>query len=245
MYPERIGPEQVSDYLDIHAKPGRPVPANRERGCLSSMISWLMRSPLRPPSLMVNPCMRKSGVKRNTETKRERYVTDEEYLAVYAAGCKSVQIMMEPTFRTLQRPESNIASWTTSIVRRKGGGKLLHPRQGKTKRLMGIGLEGRLLDLVESIAGTDTKVNSIHQPLVSTLDGDHYTYDGICAMLKKAIKKVRAKHTEDGGPLADMLSFGFRDLKGKRPQTCGSTGRHPKMSKRSAATTTKPTPRST
>jgi len=215
MYPERIGPNHVSAYLDLHAKAGRPVPANRERACLSSMISWLMRSPHRPPSLMVNPCMRKSGVTRNAESKRERYVDDLEYQAVYQVASKSVQIMMELTFRTLQRPESDIVGWNTNIVKTRGDKKSLHFRQGKTGRLMDIALEGSLLELLESIVGTDDKVKRIHQPLVATLDGHHYTYDGISAMLKKAIGKVRAQHRKTGGPLSDMPSFGFRDLKGK------------------------------
>lgn len=215
MFPERLGSNHVSSYLELHAKAGRPVPANRERACLSSMISWLMRSDERPPSLKVNPCMRASGVFRNPESKRERYVTDEEYRAVYDAASKSVQIMMELTFRTLQRPESDIVAWTTAIIKRKGEGRILHFRQSKTGRLMEIALAGRLQELIDSIVGTDDKVLKFRQPIVANLAGEAYTYDGISAMLKKAIAKVRAKHKETGGPLAMMESFGFRDLKGK------------------------------
>jgi integrase len=55
----------------------------------------------------------------------------------------------------------------------------------------------------------------LHQPLVHNLKGEAYTYSGISAMLKKAQDKVRAVHKKKGGPLANMPSFGFRDLKGK------------------------------
>lgn len=207
-----VRPNHVSAYLQAHALAGRPVPANREKACLSSCISWVLRRKDCPPGLTVNPCMRKSGVVRNEETKRERYVEDLEYQEVFAVASKSVQLMMELTFRTLQRPESDIISWTPAIVKRKGDGKVLHFRQSKTKRLIDIGLHGRLQELVESAIG---KVPVLHQPLVHTLKGDAYTYDGLCAMLKKAIDKVRKAHTKSNGPLANMPSFGFRDIKGK------------------------------
>lgn len=215
MFPEKIGPNNIDSYLDMHAKAGRPVRANREKACLSSMISWLLTRDDRPPGMLVNPCMRKSGVKRNPEGKRERYVDDEEYQAVYEAASKSVRIMMELTFRTLQRPESDIVGWTTSVIKRRGEGKTLEFRQQKTGRLMSISAEGRLGDLIDSILGPDPKVSKLRQPLVATLDGKHYTYDGISAMLKKAIYRVRAEHLKNGGPLANMEGFGFRDLKGK------------------------------
>ena len=68
MLPSQIGPHHVTEYLDIGAKAGRPVPANRERACLSSCMSWMLRSNV--GGLLVNPCMRSAGVRRNAETKR-------------------------------------------------------------------------------------------------------------------------------------------------------------------------------
>ena len=87
IFPEQITPHMVQAYLAYNAQlsPPRPVPANRERAFLSSCLSWLLREG-KVPGLTVNPCMRASGVQRNPETQRDRYVTDEEYRAVYAAG---------------------------------------------------------------------------------------------------------------------------------------------------------------
>lgn len=214
-------PSHVNTYLEENAKAGRPVPANREKACLSSMISWVLRRPDCPPRLVVNPCMQKSGVVRNKEGKRERYVTDEEYLAVFEEEPKSTRILMELTFRTLQRPESDIVGWTSDIVRRKGETKILQFHQGKGARdgqlgrLMEIAVTGRLQALIESVLGTDDKVTTIRQPLVARLDGEEYTYSGISSNLKKAIARVRKNHKAKGGALANMPSFGFRDLKGK------------------------------
>jgi len=211
--PTAITPAMVQGYLELNANldPPRPVPANRERAGLSSCISWLIRTG-KVPGLVVNPCMRASGVQRNPESKRERYVTHEEYRAVYAAGNRSVRLAMELVYRTLQRPEVDVLAWTPANVRHKDGGKVLHFRQSKTKRLIDIALTGALGDLVREAIG---EVPQLHQPILHRLDGEAYTYDGLSAMLKQAQAKVRLNHKKIGGPLADMPSFGLRDLKGK------------------------------
>lgn len=213
--PEQVEPAMVQQYVDAGAALGRPVPANRERAALSAMLSWLLRQPGAAPALRINPCMRASGVRRNTERQRERYVTHAEYRATYAAAGPSVRLMMELVYRTLQRPEVDVLAWTPAIVRTKGTGagssssssspagsseRVLRFRQSKTGRQIDIALVGRLDELVRQAIGD---VPVLHQPLVHTLAGHGYSYDGISAMLKRAQKA------------AGVASFGFRDLKGK------------------------------
>ena len=198
MQPSQIGPHDVTAYLDIGARAGRPVPANRERACLSSCMSWMLRGNM--GGLTVNPCMRAAGVKRNTERKRERYVTDAEYTAVHAVAPAQVRLMMELVYRTLQRPEVDVLAWTPANVRKKAGEAVLSFRQHKTKRLIDIALSGQLGELVTAAIG---EVPVLHQPIVHTLVGTAYSYDGLSSMLKRA--QVKAK----------VASFGFRDLKGK------------------------------
>jgi integrase len=212
-YPEQITPDMVQAYLEFNASlsPPRPVPANRERAFLSSCISWLLRTG-KVPGLKVNPCMRSSGVQRNPERKRERYVTNEEYLAVYEAGNRAVRLAMELVYRTLQRPEIDVLAWTAADVRKKDGGKVLHVRQHKTGRVLDIALEGALGELVEQAIGT---VPTLRQPILHRLDGKPYTYDGLSAMLRQAQDRVRSTHSKVSGPLATMAPFGLRDLKGK------------------------------
>lgn len=212
-FPERIEPHMVQGYLAFNAnlKPPRPVPANRERAFLSSCLSWMIREG-KVPGLKVNPCMRASGVVRNPESKRERYVTHDEYRAVYDAGNRAVRLAMELVYRTLQRPEVDVLAWTPANVRSKDGGKVLHFRQSKTGRLIDIALVGQLGALVSEAIG---EVPMLRQPILHRLDGGAYTYDGISAMLRQAQDKVRAAHAAKKGPLSDMPSFGLRDLKGK------------------------------
>ncbi len=209
MTPYDIRPDHVQSYLDIGAKQGRPVPANRERACLSSCLSWLISNGL-CPGLTVNVCMRASGIKRNTESKRERYVEHDEYQDVYEESGTSVRAMMVLTYRTLQRPESDIINWTSNVVTRKDGERILRFKQYKTKKTVDIALDGRLAELIDQLLG---KVPALHVPLIKTLKGESYTYDGLSANLKKAIARANAKRKQEGKPR--IASFGFRDLKGK------------------------------
>jgi integrase len=209
MLPSDIGPHHVTDYLDIGMKTDRGVRANRERACLSSCISW-MRNNHGALHGKANPCMRASGVQRNAETERDRYVTHEEYRAVFAAGTRAVRLMMELVYRTLQRPEIDVLAWTPANVVKKAGAPVLRFEQSKTRRKIDIGLEGQFEEIVTEAIG---EVPVLHQPIVHTLKGEAYTYDGLSAMLKQA--QARVRKNKDLPQLKDMPSFGFRDLKGK------------------------------
>lgn len=199
MLPAEIGPHHVAEYLDIGANAERGTRANRERATLSSCISWMLRTN-QAGGLTTNPCMRSAGVKRNAEQARERYVTDAEYRAVYKVAPPQVRLMMELVYRTLQRPEVDVLAWTPANVQTKAGEKVLHFRQAKTARLIDIALSGQLGELVHRAIGD---VPQLRQPIVHTLAGTAYTYDGISSMLKRSQVK------------AGVVAFGFRDLKGK------------------------------
>ena len=205
--PQQIEPHHIDAYLKEGAKEGRAVRANRERAALSSCISWMLRN--RHGGLKINPCMRASGIQRNSETARARYVTDAEYQAVYEEAPPTVRLLMELTYRTLQRPESDILGWTAAVVKQSPeGGRVLAFQQRKTGRGVQIAVTGDLAALLDQAIGA---VPVLHQPIVHTLTGEAYSYSGISAMLKRAQGKARQKHKA----LAKMPAFGFRDLKGK------------------------------
>jgi integrase len=209
MTPLDLDPDMVQDFLATNAELGRPVPANREKAALSSCMSWLIRTG-KVPGLKINPCLRASGIKRNPEAKRDRYVTHDEYRDVWAVAHKSVRLMMELTYRTLQRPESDIITWTTEVLLTEDSQRKLHFRQGKTKKWMKVLLTSELDGLIRQGMGTVTKLK---QPIVRTRLGEAYSYDGLSAMLKRSITKANKLRQAAG--LVPMPSFGFRDLKGK------------------------------
>ena len=131
MYPVGIEPLHGAEYLDTNLELGRSVRANREKACLSSMFTWLIRTG--QGGVKSNPC---KGVKRNKETKRDRYVEDDEMHATLATVSVQVSSMAELVYRTLQRPEDTIA-WTGRNLtdRRDADGRLvriIRTRQGKT-----------------------------------------------------------------------------------------------------------------
>lgn len=209
MLPTHIEPNHVQQYLELGANAGRPVCANREKACLSACLSWLIRTG-QVEGLTVNVCMRASGIKRNPETKRDRYVTHDDYRDVFAAAPDSVQAMMEITYRTLQRPESDILDWTVANLVTKGAKRILRVRQGKTGKTVDIALTPDIDELLDRLIGS---IPRIRKPLICTRLGRRYTYGGISAMLKRAIKNANQLRAMQGKDKIE--SFGFRDLKGK------------------------------
>lgn len=210
MLPEHLEAHHVQSYLKAGLEADRPVRANREKACLSSCISWMIRTDR--TKLKVNPCMQKSGTRENSESKRDRYVTNEEYQAVYEAAGTQVRVLMELTYRTLQRPESDLIYWTPKVLGRDPhtGQRIITFEQGKTKTRLKIAMTENLERLIDRVTGAKPRMD---QPLIHTRDDESYTYSGITSMLGKAINKVNKEREKRG--LDKIPSFGFRDLKGK------------------------------
>lgn len=220
MTPADVLPTDVQEYLSIGAEQGRPTQSNREKSCLSACFSWLLRKG-HCDGLMVNPCMRASGVQRNRESVRDRYVTHEEYREVFDQAPQQVKDLMTLTYRTLQRPESDIILWTAANITQKDGKRIIRNEQNKvqgtTGKVVDIELTSELSSLVSRLIGTVPKIG---RPLIHTTKGkgkrqpgEGYTYDGISAMLRRAIQKANEARAKKNIP--PMESFGFRDLKGK------------------------------
>lgn len=208
-----IKPTHVQSYLNAQEKLERPVQGNREKACLSSLLSWLLVREDSP--ITVNPCMRQSGVVRNEESKRDRYVTHDEYREVFAVATRSERLLMEITYRTLQRPQSDIIRWTTEHLKLVDGRRALSFRQNKTKRQHQVFLTPELERLLPAPPG---KVVSLAErrnpePLVRKLNGKFYTYTGLYTMLQRSIATANVRRAARG--IAPMEPFGYRDLKGK------------------------------
>lgn len=208
--PLDVTPDAVQAMLRAGAEAKRARRANLERACLSACFGWLLREK-KVDGLQVNPCLRGSGVQRNPEKKRERYVTNDEYRDVWAEAGRAERLMLELTYRTLQRPESDILLWDRSAVVLRQGRRFLSFVQNKTGRDMLIAFSPELEQLIP--ARVVVKMDREADPLVATLKGEHYTYDGLSSMLKRAIKAANKKRAAAGQP--PIPSFGYRDLKGK------------------------------
>ncbi len=207
--PLDVEPTDVQAFLRAAAEEGRPKRGNLERAALSSCFGWLLREG-KVAGLKFNPCLRGSGVQRNPEKKRVRYVTDAEYREVYALATRSEKLLMELTYRSLQRPESDLILWKSNVVVNEVAGRFLRFKQNKTGTNMVIAMSDELDVLIPRPQGN---VRQLVEPLVRKMDGGFYTYDGISAMLRRSIKAANKLRLARG--LTPMESFGFRDLKGK------------------------------
>lgn len=205
--PQDLTPQMVQDFLEVNEELGRGQRGNKEKAALSSCISWLIRTG-KVPGLVINPCLRASGVKRNPGKARDRYVSHDEYSEVFALAAPNVKLLMQLTYRTLQRPESDIILWDRGHII---NGTELNFTQNKTGRKMRIALDPDLIALLKN--KISNKVVYLSEPLIQKTDGKAYTYSGLTSMLLRYIKKANEARAVHG--IAPMQSFGFRDLKGK------------------------------
>ncbi|CAE6824025.1 Tyrosine recombinase XerC [Paraburkholderia aspalathi] len=211
MTPASIEPKHIGLYLDLCAENGRPVRGNREKACLSSCFTWLIRKG--KGSVKSNPCL---GVKRNKETKRERYVEHEEYRAVRALAARQVRGLLDLTYRTLQRPEDIILWGPESIVhKREPDGsirRVIRNDQGKTGTTVDIAVTPEIDTILAELRDTGPLPGPgktwIHQR-----NGLPYTYSGLCSMLHRYIAKANRLRQEKGLPAIE--SFGPYDMKAK------------------------------
>lgn len=189
-----IIPADVGEYLD-HRGIKAWVRANRERALLSALFTWLMRKP--ETGVTVNPCR---GVKRNTETKRKRYVSHEELAAVTSIAVRSIWRWLMLIYRTAQRPEDCLQAGPRNVRRLPDGRRVLRIEQGKTGAVVEIVVTQEIDDI---LVDSGSVVVDLDRPFVCTEDGKPYTYDGASAMLRRYVKKC------------GLTDFGARDLRAK------------------------------
>lgn len=79
-------------YLDARARNNAPVSGNRELAIISTAWNWALE---RDYILHTNPC---NVVKPNPEAARERYVTEDEYDAVFAMAPGYIKQAMEMAY---------------------------------------------------------------------------------------------------------------------------------------------------
>lgn len=220
MLPTEVQPHHVGDYLDLSLEAGRSRRGNMEKAILSACFSWLIRKG--HAGVLRNPC---AGIRRNPEKKRDRYVEDAEMAAVLADAPKQVWGLAHLVYRTLQRPE-DIIRWTPRniVQRRLPDGRtvrVIRNRQAKTGAEVDIEVTPEIDAILTRLAGG--KVTGM--TLIHRLDGKPYSYDGLCAMLKRRQKAVRQAHLDQPEhPLAKMAPWGFYDLKGKGATDMWQTG---------------------
>jgi site-specific recombinase XerD len=190
---KKLLPEHVRKYMDIKGQKSK-VQANRTLSLLSRIFSWGFER----GHVTTNPC---KGVRRFTESERTRYITDEEYKALYDHSPVPVQVAMELSYVCAAR-QGDVLKMTKSHLMADG----IFIKQGKTGKQQIKAWTPRLRAAVQLASTIQTKHGSIY--VLPTSSGTAYTGGGFRAIFTKARDAAREK-------TGLMLDFTFHDIKAK------------------------------
>jgi integrase len=196
MRPADIRPVHVAKYLDLRGETA-PVRANREKAMLSHIYSMAMRWGI----VDANPCR---GVARNTETPRDRLVTDRELCGFIAhtAGSETGTLLALTAwlaYLTVQRRGDLL---TLRLDRITDEGILI--QQGKTGAKVLIEWTPKLRECVAEIRALPRPVRGLF--LICNRAGQPYTDSGFKALWGRAM----TAWVNEGGE-----RFHFHDLRAK------------------------------
>lgn len=119
MNPNNIKPEHIRKYMDKRGLKSR-TQANREKTFMSRVFRWGYERGF----VKGNPC---KGVKQYKEIARQRYVTDNEYNALYSVSPMIIQIAMELAYLCCAR-QGDVLSLRKDQLMEAG----IYIKQGKT-----------------------------------------------------------------------------------------------------------------
>lgn len=196
MDPDTVKPQHVRKYMDKRGVTA-PTQANREKAFFSLFYSWAYERGM----VKGNPC---KGVRQFKEEARDRYITDEEYQALYSVSPLIVRIAMELAYVCCAR-QGDVLGLTKQQLLKEG----IFIKQGKTGKKQIKAWSPHLLEIIESanalpLVDGVCSLYVIHQPR-----GQRYTADGFNSRWQKARDAARAAFPE----LA--FDFTFHDLKAK------------------------------
>lgn len=185
-----IKPEHIRRYMDARGKKSR-VQANHEHSSMSRVFRWSYQRGY----VHGNPCV---GVDKYPKPQRDRYITDEEYVAIFESATPAVRAAMEIAYLCAARV-SDVLKMDWNQIMDKG----IFIQQGKTGIKQIKAWNDRLRAAVE-----------ICQPwgnegaVIRTMYGERYSYKGF----NEAWRKARTGASEKLGRALDCT---FHDLKAK------------------------------
>lgn len=194
---DAIKPHHVRGYLDARGQTAK-ARANREKALLSHLYNkareWgYTDSP--------NPCQ---GVKGFTESGRDRYVTDAEFLAVRAHADPTLQDAMDLALLTGQRPADVLKIKRADL--RDGA---LFVAQNKTGAKRAIEVVGELAEVIERIANRTRERHSDY--LIQDDNG-------------RPLSMLAMRGRFDKARRAAGVNFQFRDIRAKTASDTGDLG---------------------
>lgn len=193
MEPAEVTPVDIYKYRDIRGKISQ-TGANRELALLSHVFSYAIEW----GAVTANPC---KGVRKFSEKRRTRYITDQEFKAVYDMGSALLRSMMEIAYLTgLRRGD------ITRIKRQDLTEEGLQVHVEKTDRNLLFEWTDELRTAVANAKRIRPTIASMY--LYCNRQGKPYTDDGISAMWQRLMNKALEK-----GAIQER--FTFHDIRRK------------------------------
>lgn len=190
--------------------------ANREKSCLSSVMTAAVEWGL----MKTNACRE---VPKLHEGERDRYVSDDEFMAVYELATPTLQIAMDLATITGQRegdllklPCNDPRVYTKQgMVFKLGKSKRRHPRHGQiveTAKTLVVEWSPELRAVIERARSLGPQ---LRPALICTTEGERYTESGFRSNWHKLLVKATTPGP-NGEPPALAEWFTFHDLRAKR-----------------------------
>ncbi len=171
---EDVEPHHVARYLDEHP---HKTAANRDKAVLSAVYSYALRRGLATR----NPCRE---IRRHTERRRERYVTDEEFLAVRALAPEVLAVAMDLAYLTARRQGELLALRWSSVT--DEGVQVQTSKGGRPVIIERSPALDAVLDRARALPAN--QVSSVY--VICTQRGEPYTANGLRSAWVRARDKA-------------------------------------------------------
>lgn len=214
MSPNDIKPHHVRLFMDKLAsskgKAGKPAnaTANRHKACLQKICSWAYQR----GKIKTNPCI---GVEKLKERARTRYISDNEYAAIYEKAPASCQAAMELSYLCMARI-GDVVNLKRSDLLNEG----ILINQGKTGATQIKLWSGRLRAAVDMAISLKCKAGMSTMFLFNKPDGSRYSVRAIQAQYSKAMKSAGI----NDATFHDIKAKGISDFNGTLAEKSEAAG---------------------
>lgn len=188
--PDALKPRDIGAFLD---RPKGKIQANRQVAVLSAVYAKIVG---RWYCGERNPCR---DVERNPTRRRTRYVTDEEYAALYQFAKPRIRLAMDLALLTGQR-QGDLITLPFKNVTADG----IFFRQGKTGKRLLVGMTPTLAEVIER----GRKMEPFGETVIRTRRGAPYTSEGFRACWQRTVQRAMRKRILEE-------RFTFHDLRAK------------------------------
>lgn len=195
MTPNSIKPQHVRMYMDKRGAQSK-TRANRDKAFMSKVFRWAFERGM----VRGNPT---TGVKQYKESPREKYITDEEYMAIFERAPDTLKVAMELSYLCCAR-QGDVITMRKDQVRPDG----LYIKQGKTGKAQIKAWSPRLVAAIELSSRLPIKPGMASQFIVHKKDGSLFTESGFRWQWRLTREKAKA----ETGMLLDLT---FHDIKAK------------------------------